>query len=96
LPPTTTTTTLPPTTTTTTTTTTIAPCGVKFFFTNNSGPPAPISEAWSYIGCDGESYYIYATRGQTVTACVLIGTFPSIGSYGDNPYTDVEDWYCYG
>jgi hypothetical protein len=62
-------------------------CGIVWYFYNSSDTPPPLSEAFAYIGCDGESHYVYVYAGDTTTACVLKGTTPGTGSEGDNPYT---------
>jgi len=62
-------------------------CGIVWYFHNSGDTPPPLSEAFAYIGCDGESHYVYVYAGDTTTACVLKGTTPGTGSEGDNPYT---------
>lgn len=65
------------------------PCVVWYF--NNSGSVGEPIETWTYVNSQKVVTTISAEVGLSVSACVLEGTVPTVGSLGDNPWTATDN-----
>jgi hypothetical protein len=69
---------------------TVTCIGITWYF-NNSGDLGSPNETFTYMNCDGVESIVSVPVGEVYEKCVQIGTIPSIGSQGDNPFTADEE-----
>ena len=69
---------------------TVTCTGVTWYFNNSSDLGSP-NETFTYMNCEGVSSTVSVPVGEVYSKCVQIGTTPSTGSQGDNPYTVDEE-----